>query len=420
MPLAVLLSSIMTFGNLGENYELAAMKSSGLSLFRIMRPMLYFIFLLAVFCFAFSNYMLPFINLKAGSLLYDVRSAKQGLNLQEGIFYSGIDGYTIRIGKKDPDGKTIHNILIYDHTEGRGNIIQNYAEDGEISISDDKRFLTIILRNGRRYQQLMDEERHKYTRPNMYMSYHEQIVKIDLSGFKLEKTEEGLFKDNAEMMDLVQLNRFLDSAKSKTATSYAATTDQFKSNFFIKSFSGNTKPSEKINITLEKYLQAQNPQTRNNILESALNLSRSYASFMDSKVNEENSFIASEAKIATQWHQKFTVSFACIILFFVGAPLGAIVRKGGFGMPVVISVILFIIYHVLSFSCLKMVLSNKLALLPGMWLAPFVFLPFGLWLTLKASNDSPLFDALNFNVIENSIFKLFRKEKNNRADTASL
>src|ERR1700740_701540 len=171
MPLAVLLSSIMTFGNLGENYELAAMKSSGLSLIQIMRPILFFIVLLSLFCFSFSNYTIPYIHLKQSSMLYDVRGAKPTLNIKESVFYNGIEGYSIRVGKKDNDGQTIHNILIYDHQDKRGNLIQMYADSGKLQTSADKNAMVMTLFNGNRYQQILNDSRDAQTRPMLSASF---------------------------------------------------------------------------------------------------------------------------------------------------------------------------------------------------------------------------------------------------------
>jgi len=395
MPLAVLLSSIMTFGNLGETYELASMKSAGQSLLSIMKPLLALIIALCCFCFFYNNYTLPFIHLKAARLLYNVRASKPAFNLKEGVFYNGIDGYSIKVGSKDNDGITIHNIYIYDHTEGLGNTAQTYAKDGEIAMSADGRFLTFKLKNGTHYQQPVNEARQQVTRPNMIMHFKEQTVRIDLSSLKMENYDEEFFKDKAEMLNVRQLHSYRDTSEKYRMQSYAQTYQQFTTQyFFLKSLEQSKKTQkDTASFRLADYLKAQSEQKRKNIKESALNMAKSAHSFLESKAGEEQTQKTSTAKYEVEWHKKFTVSFACIILFFVGAPLGAIVRKGGFGMPVVISVFLFIIYHVVTITLEKMVLENKMNTLLGMWTSQFVFLPIGLWLSYKAANDSPLLDA---------------------------
>jgi lipopolysaccharide export system permease protein len=417
MPLAVLLSSIMTFGGLGETYELASMKSAGLSLISIMKPVLIFIFAMAGFCFLFNNYTLPLIHLKAARLLYDVRGAKPAFKLKESVFYNGIDGYSIRVGSKDNDGKTIHNIFIYDHSEGKGNVSQVYAKDGEISVTDNARYLTIKLKNGNRYQQIMDEPRHERTRPDMIVHFKEQVVRIDLTSLKVQSTDEQLFKNHAEMMNVTQLKSYGDTAVKTRLDNYANTYKQFVSQYYFQRSLMQFKTYEKDTsiIPIEKYLAQQTELKRKNILESAQNLVKSASSFLDSKVNEEYSQVEEQAKFDIEWHKKFTLSFACIILFFVGAPLGAIVRKGGFGMPVIISVFLFITYHVISFSLEKMVLQDKLMVIVGMWAAPMLFLPLGFWLTNKAARDSPLFDMTRYIDFYAKIISKFKRTDANTA-----
>jgi lipopolysaccharide export system permease protein len=398
MPLAVLLSSIMTFGNLGENYELASMKSAGLSLLSIMRPILVFVFGLAFFCFLFSNYTLPYIHLKAGKLLYDVRSSKPAVNIKESIFYNGIEGYSIRIGKKDNDGITIHNVSIYDHSSGRGNTTQMYAKDGQIFMSADKKFLKIKLFNGTRYEQPLKDAREEKTRPNMVMHFKEQSINIDLSKIKMQQTDENLFKNNAEMMNVRLLGQYTDTAAKYRFQSYQQTYVQFHNAYYFQRSLAQCKLNDSLHtkqiISIDKYLTRLSPTAKKSLIEGALNMARSADAFLDAKAKEEELQIMEQAKFSTEWHKKFTVSFVCIILFFVGAPLGAIVRKGGFGMPVVISIFLFITYYVISITCEKMVLQDKLNDIVGMWIAASIFLPIGIWLSLKAANDSPLFDAV--------------------------
>lgn len=420
MPLAILLSSIMTFGNLGESYELASMKSAGLSLLSIMKPILVLILGLACFCFLFSNYTLPYVNLKAGRLLFDVRSSKPAISLKEKVFYNGIQGYSIRIDKKEDDGITIHNVFIYDHTAGMGNTAQMYSKDGEISMASDKKFLTIKLFNGTRYEQPIDNAKQEQRRPNMIMHFAEQEVKIDLSKIKMQNTDEVLFKNNAGMMNIKQLAQYNDTAIKYREQSYKQVYNQFSNLYYFQKSLAQCKKNDSLKvkeiISIGDYMANLPILRKKNLLEGALNMARSADSFITSKVDEEEGHIFNQANFAVEWHKKLTLPFACIILFFVGAPLGAIVRKGGFGMPVVISVFLFITYHVISISCEKMVLQDKLNVVVGMWLGSAVFLPVGIWLSIKAANDSPLFDA---NVYTDFFQKLFKKATPKHASAAT-
>jgi lipopolysaccharide export system permease protein len=412
MPLAVLLSSIMTFGGLGETYELAAMKSSGLSLIKIMQPVLYFIFFLAIICFAYSNYTMPFIHLKQSSLLYDVRGAKPTLSIKESVFYNGIEGYSIRVGKKETDGKTIKNVTIYDHHEGKGNLVQMYADSGLLETTADKEKLIMTLYNGNRYQQLLSDPVDFKRRPMISFSFEKQKIIFDLSGFKIKRTSEELFRNNAEMMNITQLNNYVDTIHNEKSK-LAATTFSNYSNYFNAKAVKASRVADSLNsafISINEYLTRISTNTKSQIFENALVQARSCDSYLNEKETEFRNKTDEEAKFQVNWHKKFTLSFACFVLFFVGAPLGAIVRKGGLGMPVVISVILFIIYHVISFSAEKMALEGELEPAAAMWLGPFVFLPFGVWLSVKAAKDSSLFDITNYIALIKKI-SFFKKRK---------
>src|ERR1017187_8354539 len=313
MPLAILLSSIMTFGNFGESYELASMKSAGLSLLSIMRPLLVLILGLSFFCFLFSNYTLPYINLKAGRLLYDVRSSKPAISLKESIFYNGIEGYSIRIGKKDDDGISIHNVLIYDHTAGRGNTAQMYAKDGQIAMSGNKKFLIIRLFNGTRYSQPLEDVKQELTRPNMIMHFKEQEVKIDLSKIKMQQTDEVLFKNNAGMMNLSLLSQYNDTTIKYRQQTYSQIYKQFSNlYYFLKSLAPHKKNDSlhiKKIISLDTYLANQSALENKNLVENALNMARSADSFLTSKVNEEENQIFEQTNFAVEWHKQITHSF---------------------------------------------------------------------------------------------------------------
>jgi lipopolysaccharide export system permease protein len=407
MPLAILLSSIMTFGNLGESYELASMKSAGLSLLSIMRPILVLILSLSIFCFLFSNYTLPYIKLKAARLTYDVRSSKPAISLKESVFNTGIEGYSIRIRKKDNDGISIHNVLIYDHSGGHGNTVQMYAKDGKIYTSPDKKFLSIKLFNGTRYSQPLEDAHQEHTRPNMIMHFKEQEVKIDLSKIKMQQTDEQLFKNNAEMMNLRLLTQYSDTAIKYRQQNYLQTYKQFSTLYYFQKSLAQCKQNDSLHVkeivAMATYFTRLPLARKKNLVENALNMARSADSFLTGKVTEEENQITEQARLSVEWHKKFTLSFACIILFFVGAPLGAIVRKGGFGLPVVISVFLFIVYHIITITSEKMILQDKLNIV-GMWFGAAIYLPLGIWLSIKAANDSPLFDISVYNDFFKKIF----------------
>ncbi|MBK7851922.1 MAG: LptF/LptG family permease [Bacteroidetes bacterium] len=391
LPLSILLSSIMTFGNLAEHFELTACKAAGISLQRVMRPLMITAVLICFGAFFFSNYVLPIANLKMNALLYDVRQQKPALLIKEGIFYNGIDGYSIRVAKKDEDGQTLHNIMIYDHSANRGNLKVIMAEKGKMAMSDDERFLILTLFKGTSYEE-QESERGRAAHPMMRTEYEEEIIRFDLSSFKLTRTNEQLFKDNYQMLNLDQLSMAADSLDKKIA--------QRKKEFFERltaSLNVDTNLnsySKEVKQTLKESEMVSNfaPSRRDMITSSALYAARNIKSMSDDAMQDIDIKSRNLAKHNIEWNRKFTLSFACLILFFIGAPLGAIIRKGGLGMPVVVSILFFVTYHVISISGEKFAREGVIPPFKGMWISSIVLLPIGIFLTYKATTDSALFD----------------------------
>jgi len=405
MPLAVLLSSIMTFGSLAENYELAAMKSSGLSLFKIMRPIFAFILLLASFTFLFNNYILPQITLNSASLLYDIRQAKPTLTIKEGIFYNQLEGYNIKVGKKSKDGNTLYNLSIYDHKDGLGNNIQLYADSGTMKTSTDTNYLQIKLFNGARYEDIVKEENHKKTRPLMQLFYQELNVNIDMSEFKMKRTQKDLFKGHHEMMNIWQIDSEIDTFRLDIFKKQANLYQQFNSYFLINTL--RTIAISKPHRDLKAFYETLTKDEFKRSLENAQNLVRSSSGYIDTINEEIKGKNSSILEYRLGWHKKISVSFACIVLFFVGASLGAIIRKGGMGLPVVVAVVFFLLYYVVSIIYERMVIEEVYDVVFGSWFPLLLFLPLGIYLTYKAANDSALFDIGRY--IE-PIKKMFSKK----------
>ncbi|MBS1634437.1 MAG: LptF/LptG family permease [Bacteroidetes bacterium] len=409
LPLAVLLSSIMTFGSLAENYELAAMKSAGLSLFRIIRPIFAFIVFLAVFTFYFNNYVLSYLTLKSASLLYDIRESKPTVNLKEGTFYSQLNGYNIRVGKKGKDGHSLQHIIIYDHSSGMGNNIQMYADSGYMGTSADTSYLELKLKHGTRYEDILQEERQKRTRPLMQLIYDELDVNIDVSDFKMKRTDEELFKGHHEMMNIWQIDHEIDSFNLKINDKYKNIDRQFKTYFLARTFHTASLPVKP--ITVSAFYNKLNHNDFRRSVENAQNLVRSSSSFIDSMNDEVNSQNIQKLEYSIGWHKKISISFACIVLFFVGAPLGAIIRKGGMGLPVVVAVIFFLLYYVVSIIFERLATEEVYTPFFGMWFPLLMFLPFGIFLTYMAATDSAMFDMSTYKAGFKNLVAIFRKKK---------
>jgi lipopolysaccharide export system permease protein len=409
LPLAILLASIMTFGNLAENHELVCMKSAGLSLPRILLPLTIFIFMISVSAFFFANNVLPFINLKMGALLYDVRTAKPALNIRQDIFYNGIEGYSIRIGQKDENQETIHNILIYDHSSNDGDTKVTLAKDGTMKMSSDKQYLILIMNNGNSYQEMTQPGQRDPGHPFTANRFDKQTVYFDLSSFKFSRTNEELFKNNYEMLNIKQL--------TYTADSMDRNLDRDKEQFYAQinqSYYTCPKNIGRSGVQQPNTL-APNPtpinQSPTALLDVAINIARNAKEYTIASKDAFNALGEDILRRRIEWHRKFTFSFACFILFFIGAPLGAIIKKGGLGMPVVISTVFFIIFYIISITGEKFAREQVTTLVQGMWMPVVILFPIAILLTYKASVDSRLFDKDAYLNIGNRIIGLFRKKK---------
>ncbi|HVA97558.1 MAG TPA: LptF/LptG family permease, partial [Bacteroidia bacterium] len=352
LPLAILLSSIMTFGNLAEHYELAAMKSCGLSLQKIMRPLIITTIIISISAFYFSNDVLPFVNLKMGSLLWDIRQSKPALNIQEGVFYDGISGYSIRVEKKDADGKGIQDVMIYDHTANDGNTKVILAKSGKMELSSDKNYLILTLRDGNSYEEVHNSQQDRITHPMLTQKFGEEIIRFDLSGFKLTRTNEDLFKSDYQMMNVNQLSQSIDSIKVRQVKRTDLLAKELRNNYLNKTNLyiklQQTKKDTFPSISFEKYFSSLPKDQRLKTLEVAANIVRSSKVTLEATQEELSNNNDTIVRDKIEWNKKFTLSFACLVLFFIGAPLGAIIRKGGLGMPTVVSIIFFVIFWIIS------------------------------------------------------------------------
>jgi lipopolysaccharide export system permease protein len=403
LPLAILVSSIMTLGNLAEHYELVAAKSAGIPLQKILRPLLVTAFVISVLAFYFSNYMLPYTNLKMGSLLYDVRQQKPALYIREGIFYNGIDGYSMKIGKKGSDNQTLEQVMIYDHTAQKGNTKVVLAESGKMVMSADEKYLIFTLFNGSSYEEQREgRPNERLTNPLLRSKFDSYQIRFDLSTFKLNRTNEDLFKDNYQMLNLKQLESALDSFSVQIAN---RKTEMKKtvSTYYMTYRDSLLKPVNGSSLSIT----ALDQMTGDPVYESALGQARNVKAYLSSTADEIDAREKLIARFAIEWHRKYTLSIACFILFLIGAPLGAIIRKGGIGAPVVVSVMFFLVFHITSIMGEKFAREGVIEPRIGMWIAPAVLFPVGLFLLMKATRDSALFDV----EVYGRFFKRFKIKK---------
>lgn len=395
LPMAVLLSSLMTFGNLAEHYELAALKASGLSLVRIMRPIFFFTVFVTIGAFMFSNYVLPYINLKAMSTLYDIHQQKPALNIKEGVFYKPVDeGYSIRINKIEDGGQLLKGVMIYDHSEQAGNVQLTVAEYGKMSTTADNSFLVLELKNGETYREMWDQQNSSTTHPLVRIKFKEQVTRIDLSGLKMVRTNPELFKENHNMLTGEQLLDYIDTMRQSVVEDKSAFYKSLSNAYLVKTklYWGGLD-STKAKVSNGNFLQELNPAEKARTYELALNNARNCKAAVESKLNEIDSEEKSIIRFKIEYWKKWSLSFACLIMFFIGAPLGALIRKGGLGLPVVISILCFLIFWVMSIVGEKLAKEGTIPAEIGMWFGCLTFLPLCIWFTRKATADSGMFDT---------------------------
>jgi lipopolysaccharide export system permease protein len=419
MPIAILISSIMTFGNLGESFELVAIKSSGVSLLRFMRPLLFVAILLGGITFLFANYVIPFANLKAEVLYKDILYTRPAFDLKEGVFYTQIPSYAIKVGKKESDNKTIHNVLIYeDGNNLQDNVIT--AEKGVMQISSDKKFLEFNLENGFRYQEKGNSLDSATEFIRLKFSNYKKL--FDVSILQKQSTDDSLYKKNFKMLSVRQLNKSMDSIIKLKDTGAVRNIREQRYYFVYKNIADSIL--KKIDISKLPKIKSVNDLIPDSleytIRETASGNITSLKSTLINGVNEQDNRAREIRLHKIEWHRKFSLSMACVILFFIGAPLGSIIRKGGLGMPLVVAIIFFLLFHLLNTFGEKFVKEDTLTPVTGMWLAIIVLVPVGAFLTYKAMHDSQLFNKEFYTRLLKKVKPLltvFSKSKNKNSNT---
>ncbi len=442
LPLAILLSNIMVFGNLAERYELVAIKSAGVSLFKAMRPMFIISILMSIGAFYTANNLIPKANLSWGALLFDVTQKKPAMNIVDNVFFRDIDGYAIRVGKKHDDNQTIEDIIIYvDDKKYNGNNNILIAKRGKMSVSENKQFMTLYLEDGKRYQELVNDPQYKKSRPHNTMEFKNYNLTIDLSELAFNRTEKERFSEDHRMMNIAQLDVRIDSLADYIAGRKDKLYQYIGPYFFLASDTltvSDTSVEERVEAILARAkLEKENdnapivttslaPSSKRNlrtkalpseheksvkeiILERAIQNTNNVKRISNNNLDDTASQKEMRAKYLIEWHRKYTLAVSCILLFFIGAPLGAIIKKGGFGLPLVISLLLFIAYYVVGIFGEKLVKQGALEPIFGMWMSLAVFFPLAIFLTYKASRDSQLFDVDAYKRLMRLLYPLVSK-----------
>jgi lipopolysaccharide export system permease protein len=389
-PIAVLISSLMTMGSLGEKYELAALKSAGISLFRIILPMGVFAAVIAGISLWFSLEVVPAANLKLYSLIFDLGQAKPEFSLKPGVFYKGINGFSIRCTHRSESG-TLYDVQIYDHSQNRGNTMVILADSAKIEINQAYLFMKMRMYHGTKYEEMKPEpgkkDNHAYSRFSFDTLYH----KFDMSDFGLKRTDEKLFTSHQYMMKIGQLNHYIDSLKSvpktiKTeALNYTEPFLHYKERFpNPETLATKAVPND--------VLQYFNPDKAELIRKRATASMRSLKNYYEFNIVKINQEYENNRKFLIEWHKKFAYPIVVVIMLFIGAPLGAIIRKGGMGLPTVVSIGFFILFYALMTTGNKIAKQGTVAVWFGVWLPVIVMAPMAVYITYQSMTDSRLFD----------------------------
>ena len=403
LPMAILLSSIMLFGNMGENNELLAFKTAGVPLLKIMSPLIVFITFISIGAFFFSNNVMPYASLKMRSLIKDIQDTRPELSLKPGVFVSNIKDFSIKVGSKDKKTQTLHNMMIYDHTLHKGNKIVNLADSGKMFTSANKEYMVLELYQGSYYEE-KDEAATNYNNrklPFERHKYDKETILFSLTGFGLKRKDESLWKDHYQMMNIEQLEFTIDSLGNKLKH---RAKDAPKSLLFNNYFRREVKADslayqnevEYYKFNSDSLFKSLSKSSKLNSIDLAINFARSVKNFIENTESDIATRGEWLSRYKIEWHRKYTLSIACFILFFIGAPLGAIIRKGGLGMPVVVSMIFFLLYYVISITGEKIAREGDITPFEGMWISSIILFPIGIFLTYKASRDSVILDTSKY------------------------
>lgn len=423
LPLAVLLSSLIAFGNLGEHFELTAIKSAGISLLRVLRPVLFFIILVTAIAFLIGNYVTPRTNLKAYSLLWDVKQKKPTLDIKEKIFYNGIPGFSIRVEKKDKNDEILRGLMIYNHTEGNGNTDVWLAEEGKMYVMPDNKYMVLELTKGKKFSEFHENTGASGSQQQFVRAgFDKNKIVFSLESFDLNRTKEELFSGHKIMKTAFQLQTEADSLEKGLVVKSNNLLNELKPQFiyFFSDSAHRTRPdttgkaiSDIKNIdslakSYEKTLSDADRETIVSTAEMQVNNIKDYLSGQKTALEAER-YRVIDFRIERQ--NKFTQAIACLIMFLIGAPLGAIIKKGGLGVPVLISILFFIVFYLFSIVGRKWAGEEIVTVLAGTWFANIILLPVGVFFLIQAKNDSGILDPDTYKVAFRRLTAIFNRRK---------
>lgn len=420
LPMSILMASLITMGNLAEHYELAAMKSGGLGLGRIMRPLVVFMIFVATGAFIVTNNICPIANLKFKTLLYSIQQQEPSINLEENVFYNGIPNVSIRVDSKNQETNELFDVVIYDHRnskEGAKSVIR--AEQGVMQQTDDGRFLILTLYNGVSYDEQKEPRRKKNKQyPHVKSRFEKSVIRVDLAELDFQKHDEDLFRKAHEMMTVNQLEAAQDSFNMQINRRLTSLDKYFTKNLYL---TRDTLSLDSVALVPDGELfTGLSTAQKLRVIDGAKRISRQQKKHTEDTVKAMYDIGVRKRSFRMEWHRKFFFAFSCIVLFFIGAPLGAIIRKGGIAWPAVIGLIIFVAYYILSIAGEKMAKAGSIEPWMGMWFSSIVLFPVGCWLTWKATRDSAVMDRDFYVKLFEKITKLFTKSKRKIEDPSAV
>lgn len=403
LPLAILLASLMTFGNMGERLEVVALKSAGIPISKMMAPLAMVAVLLTLFAFWYADKVIPVANLKLRTLIYTVQEQKPALNIESGVFYNGFDDITIRIGHKHADNSTIEDVLIYDHSRHQGNVTMTYAKSGTMTMTDDGKNLLFILYDGSFWDESVNTESRGASRPLNRATFKEQYKRFDLSSFELQESDEEFFASSQQAMPMAMLSEKIDTMKVQVERAQLEVPKGFLNNLYY--FSNYVRDKQVMKPTLPP--DSLKPLTKQQKIDAYKYARQNAEAVVNSAKFAEQDVYFRELSMRSyqvEYHNKFTFSLACLLFFFIGAPLGSIIRKGGIGIPLVITVAFFTFYFMITAFGKNMATTGQMSAFGGVWLSTLVLIPICIFLTYKATVDSGVMSGETYE-------KLFKKIK---------
>lgn len=420
LPLAILLAALMTFGNFGERYELLSMKSAGIPLTRIMRPLIILCIIFSAISFYFQNVVAPKAQQQLWTLVVSIKQTNPELDIPEGVFYNEIDGYNIYVKQKDRNTGMLKDVLIYNISEGFENAHVIWAERGKIESTEDQNHLRLHLYNGEQFENLKSQTISSKNVPYRRETFREKHAIIEFKG-GFEMVDGSFLSDRSDTKNMAQISHSIDSLRAHV-DSVGMTMYKELNRSTYRAINLNASDSVKMEqnkstrLSVDSLFDSYTMSEKERVLSNAANYSKNLATDWHMKGTVAKETDTNIRRHQTDWHKKITTSLACLIFFFIGAPLGAIIRKGGLGMPVIISVLFFVLYYIIDTGAVRVARSGEMNIILGTWMSTLVLTPLGAFFTYKSNKDSVVFNIDVYRDFFRALFgirqkrNLFKKE----------